>query len=98
MPVTVILQLNLKPEHVEEMLEGLKADLPDTRAFEGCLSVSVVRDQQDPAQISLVERWRERGDQEKYLGWRQETGTLEKTAGFLAAPINITYYDELPEV
>jgi quinol monooxygenase YgiN len=98
MAVTVVLELYVKPESADDVIAGLKADLPDTRAFEGNLNVDVVRNQDDPAHITLIERWSERGDQERYIAWRQETGVLEKTAQVLAAPLKVTYYDELTGV
>ncbi len=98
MAVTVILDLHFKPEDVDEVLAGFKVDLVDTRAFDGNLSVFTVRDQDDRGHVVLVERWEQRADQEKYIAWRSETGTLDKTAQRLTAPLAITYFDELAEV
>jgi quinol monooxygenase YgiN len=98
MPVTVILELHIKSEVVDDVITGLAADLPDTRAYQGNLSVAGVRDQADPGHITLVERWQERADQEAYIGWRQETGSMERTVAASSAPPTITYYDELQDV
>ena len=98
MAVTVILDLHFRPEDVDEILAGFKVDLVDTRAYEGNLSVLTLQDQDDPGHVTLVERWEHRSDQEKYIAWRSETGTLDKTAARLTAPLTITYFDELPEV
>ena len=76
MPVKVILELHMKSDTVDELLRKLAADLPDTRAYEGNLSVEVVRDQADPCHITLIERWRERADQEAYIAWRASTGSV----------------------
>ena len=98
MPVTVILELHMKAETVEDVLQGLAADLPDTRAYKGNLSVDVVRDQADPCHITLIERWQERADQEAYIAWRTSTGSMEQTIAASAAPPTITYYDEMQDV
>ncbi len=98
MPVTVILELYVKSEAVDEVVAGLAADLPDTRAYQGNLGVQVVRDQADPNHITLIERWQERADQERYIAWRQETGSMERTVAASSAPPTITYYDELQDV
>jgi quinol monooxygenase YgiN len=98
MAVTVILDLYVKPEAVEGVLAGLKADLPDTRAFAGNLKVDTCRDQDNPSHLTLVERWENRSDQEKYIAWRTESGTMEQTAQVVTQPITMTYFDEVAEV
>jgi heme oxygenase (mycobilin-producing) len=98
MAVIVILDLYVKPEAVDELIDRFKADLPDTRAFEGNLEVDTCRDQEDPSHISLIERWETRADQEKYIAWRVESGNMEKTASFITQPIKVTYFDELEDV
>jgi quinol monooxygenase YgiN len=98
MPVTVILELHIKPEAVDDVIAGLAADLPDTRAYQGNLSVEVGRDQADPGHITLVERWQKRADQETYIAWRTSTGSMERTIAASSAPPTITYYDELQDV
>lgn len=98
MAVTVVLELHVKPDVVDDVISGLKADLPDTRAYDGNVKVDVVRNQDDPGHITLIERWNRRGDQERYIAWREETGVLERTAQLLVSPLKVTYYDELMEV
>jgi quinol monooxygenase YgiN len=98
MPVTVILELRIKPEAVDDVLTGLAGDLPDTRAYKGNVSVDVVRDQADPCHVTLIERWEERADQEAYIAWRTSTGLMEQTIAVSSAPPTITYYDELQDV
>jgi quinol monooxygenase YgiN len=48
MSVTVILDMHLQPERIKDVLAALAESLPDTRAFDGCLSVVTVRKQEDP--------------------------------------------------
>jgi quinol monooxygenase YgiN len=98
MPITVVLELNLKADRVDAVLAGLKEILPDTRAFDGCLSVSVVRDADDRSHVALIERWAQRSDQERYFAWRQETGSLAAQADDAAGPPRVTYYEERPEI
>ncbi len=98
MPITVVLELNLKPDRVDDVLAGLKEILPDTRAFDGCLSVSVVRDADNRSHIALIERWEQRADQERYFAWRQETGALAAVADDSTGPPTVTYYEERPEI
>jgi len=98
MPITVVLELNLKPDRVDAVLGGLKEILPGTRAFDGCVSVSVVRDADDRSHVALIERWEQRSDQERYFAWRQETGALAGLAEDATGPPSVTYYEEHPDI
>jgi quinol monooxygenase YgiN len=98
MAVTVVLELHLKPEGVADTLSDLERQLPDTRAYDGCLSVETFVDQDDPCHVVLIERWREKADQERYLAWRAETGSLGATVERSVGPPTITFLDLRPEL
>jgi len=98
MPITVVLELNLKADRVDAVLAGLREILPDTRAFDGCVSVSVVRDADHQSHVALIERWEQRSDQERYFAWRQESGALDGLADDATGPPKLTYYEERPEI
>ena len=53
----------------------MKDALPDTRAYEGCLSVDTYIDESTNT-VHLIEDWESLDDQAKYLNWRIETGLL----------------------
>jgi quinol monooxygenase YgiN len=93
--VTVLADLHFKPEAAEEALKGLIDLLPDTRTFEGCRSVHVVRDQGDPSHVVLVEEWDSADDQRAYLAWRAETGALAGFAEVVTQPPVFTAFDQL---
>ena len=65
-----------------ELLEILSAALVDTRAFEGCESIEVYSDQENPDLIVLWEKWATRGNYDTYLAWRMETGLM-----YVLAPV-----------
>ena len=93
MAVTVLLELQVKEDQINTMLETMKAILPDTRAYDGCLGVDVVQNQDEPANIILIEKWESKPHYEKYLAWRTETGFIEKMGAVLSAPPSIRYFD-----
>jgi quinol monooxygenase YgiN len=98
MPVTVILDMHYKPERIKEVLASLAENLPDTRAFDGCLSVQTVRKQEDPGNVSLIERWESKEHQQRYLAWRASQAGDPRLAEATTAPITFTWYVEEPEV
>jgi quinol monooxygenase YgiN len=46
--ITVLAHLPFRPDAMDEGMKVLEEILPDTRAFEGCLSLTVHRDQDAP--------------------------------------------------
>jgi len=59
-----------------------RAVLDDTRAYDGCIKVDVYEDKSSST-ITLVEEWETLAHQQKYLGWRIETGIQEATKDIL---------------
>ena len=84
MAVTVTLAFPVNPERVEEFKSLLKQLLPDTRDYDGCQSVDVYQDQDDPGSIYLVEDWESKAHQQRHQTWRDETGIAETVGPFLA--------------
>jgi len=72
----VIVSFPAKAENLEELKESLRAALPDTRSFDGCLSVDTYVEKTTNT-IHLIEDWESLDHQAKYLNWRIETGLLD---------------------
>ena len=72
----VIVSFPAKEGMMEELKETMKAALPDTRAFEGCISVDTYIEDATNT-IHLIEDWETLDNQAAYLNWRIETGLLE---------------------
>ena len=93
MSVTVFLELNLKPENVDDLTSFMRDGLHYTRGFDGCNSISVQTNQDDPSNVVLVESWDAKEQSERYLGWRTERGDVEKMGAWLTGPPSIRYFD-----
>ena len=93
MSVALILEFEAKPEVGEQMGSSLKSALPDTRAFDGCISVDVLRNADNPNRWSLVERWESKAHHERYFQWRMETGFLEQMMAALVGEPKETWYE-----
>tara|TARA_B100000941_G_C28403460_1_gene499395 strand:- start:587 stop:892 length:306 start_codon:yes stop_codon:yes gene_type:complete len=72
----VIVSFPAKAENLEELKESMRAALPDTRSFDGCLSVDTYVEKSTNT-IHLIEDWESLDHQAKYLNWRIETGLLD---------------------
>jgi len=93
MSIHVTLELQAKPETIDDLTATLKAILPDTRAYKGCQNIIVTANQDNPLKLILIEKWDSRADQESYFAWRGERGDLAKLGELLASPPTTTYLD-----
>ena len=87
----VIVSFPAKAESLETLKEVMRRALPDTRSFDGCISVNTFIEESTNT-IHLIEDWETLNHQATYLNWRVETGLLEDLDPFLkggAAAINV---------
>jgi quinol monooxygenase YgiN len=92
MPVTVVLELKLKPESVPAARDVMHRALHDTRAFDGNLGVDVLVDEDDDAHWLIFERWDTVEHDEAYRSFRAGDGRLTELPALLAAPPVKTRY------
>jgi quinol monooxygenase YgiN len=92
MPITVILELRLKPEAVPAARDVMRRALKDTRAFDGNLGTEVFVDQDDEAHWIVNEVWESVEHDEAYRKFRAGEGRLTELPPLLAAPPVKTRY------
>ena len=95
MSVTVILDMQVKPDAVDKMKSNLKKMFPDTRAFDGCQSIDIYGNTEDPGNLVFYERWESRKHHESYMAWRREAGAMDQMATMLAGAPNIRYFERI---
>ena len=78
----VIVSFPAKVGSLETLKEAMRRALPDTRSFDGCLSVNTFIEESTNA-IHLIEDWESLNHQATYLNWRVETGLLDDLDSFL---------------
>ena len=93
MSVLVLVEFQVKPEHVDNVLNFVRTILPDTRGFDGCDGVTMQRNQDDANTMLFVEHWDSRQHYEKYVAWRTEKGDLDTLVGWIEGAPNIRYFD-----
>ena len=72
----VIVSFPAKAETLDDLKELLKAALPDTRNFSGCISVSTYLEESSNT-VHLIEDWETLDHQKEYLAWRVKTAVLD---------------------
>jgi quinol monooxygenase YgiN len=90
MPTTAILELQLKADSLETAHEVIHATLTGTRAFPGCLDVTVLIDSDDPAHVVIYENWESIEHDRAYRAWRATPEGASGLAPILAAPLKLT--------
>lgn len=92
MPVTVTLELRLKPDAVQAAREVMGRALKDTRAFAGNLQTDVLVDEDDEAHWLIYELWQTVEHDQAYRAFRAGEGKLTELPPLLAAPPVKTRY------
>jgi quinol monooxygenase YgiN len=95
MSVVVLLEIQGKPEALDEMKAFWKKNLPDTHAYDGCQGVDIYGNLDDTGNLGLYECWDSRQHYEKSFAWRTETGALNQLGSMVAAPPSIRYVERL---
>jgi heme oxygenase (mycobilin-producing) len=86
MPITSLLEVRLKPDSVDEGLAVLHSVLAETRAFDGCLGLTVIQDSADPAHLVAIEQWESLEKDAAYREWRAGDGAATELAPLLTGP------------
>ncbi len=76
MTCQVILEFSVKEDCMDNFQTWMREILPDTRGYDGCVSLSVTQNQDDVSAITIIEQWDSRQHYENYLQWRTDTGVL----------------------
>jgi heme oxygenase (mycobilin-producing) len=92
MAITTILDLRLKADSLENADKVIHATLADTRAFAGCLGVTVLVDTGDPAHVVLYEMWESIEQDQAYRAWRATPEGVSELGSILAARPTTTLF------
>jgi quinol monooxygenase YgiN len=95
MSTTVFTELLAQPGRGNEVAELLLKILGESLEHEGCESIRVIRDQDDPDHVAAITQWTERHHYTDYLQWRTDRGFTETFESMLTQPLVIHYFDEL---
>jgi quinol monooxygenase YgiN len=90
--ITSILDLQLKADSVESASGVIHATLTATRAFPGCLGVTVLVDSDDPAHVILFESWESIEHDRAYRAWRATAEGASELGSILAAAPKLSLF------
>jgi quinol monooxygenase YgiN len=90
--ITATLDLRIKADKLDTAFEVIHETLVATRAFPGCLYVSVLVDSADPAHVVLFETWESPEADNAYRQWRATPEGTSKLGSLLAAAPSLTLF------
>jgi quinol monooxygenase YgiN len=90
--VTAILDLQFKADSLETAHKVIHATLTDTRAFPGCLDVTVLVDSDNPGHVILYETWESIEHDRAYRAWRASAEGASDLGSILAAAPKLTLF------
>jgi quinol monooxygenase YgiN len=90
MATIAILDLRLKADSLETAHKVIHATLTDTRAFPGCLDVTVLVDSDDQDHVLIYETWESIEHDRAYRAWRATPEGASGLGSILAAPPKLT--------
>jgi quinol monooxygenase YgiN len=90
--LTATLELRLKADALDSAFEVIHATLTATRAFPGCLGVSVLVDSADPAHVLVLETWESPEADNAYRQWRATPEGASDLGSVIAAAPSLTLY------
>jgi quinol monooxygenase YgiN len=93
MSAVVVVEVMAQDGRADELKEFIHAILPDTRAFDGCLTVNLVHVMAELSTMLIHETWTSRQRYEKYFSRRQDTGVVDKLMSCLSGPPTLRFFD-----
>jgi quinol monooxygenase YgiN len=90
--LTAILDLRIKNDKLDSAFEVIHETLTATRAFPGCLHVSVLVDSADPAHVIVFETWESPEADNAYRKWRASEEGASDLGSILATAPGLTLY------
>lgn len=91
----VILNLRARPGSVARLAAWLTDNLPDTRGFEGCVSVQALQAPEDTNHLVVIGQWQSRDHWERYIRWREDRGDLAIVAALVDGEPSFTCFEVL---
>ena len=90
MSATVIVKFQARPDKVQALLDFLSS-LQPVVIEEGCKSISLLQDEDDPTLIFEVEKWSSADEHKKFIKKAAEAGGFKPLEDLLQGAFTINY-------
>lgn len=94
MTTMVCIEAALQPDRIQDAVDFLKLRFPETRDYPGCQGIHAYLND-DGKTMVFVEHWDAQADFEKYLAWRQESGSFAAFTEMVDGELEIRTFEQL---
>ena len=95
MSTMVVLESATDPAKLDGFMPFLEQNLPNVRGFDGCLSVSILHNQETNGFL-IYEEWKSEEHHKAYIDAITQSGVLQQLASFLTHAPSIKYFARQP--
>ena len=88
----VIARVKARPDKVNELLSLLSSLVEPTRKEPGCLSYTLLQNNQDPTDLTLVEEWKNNAALESHFATKHFKDAMTKVPNLVAAEPDVRRY------
>ncbi|MQY29342.1 putative quinol monooxygenase [Nocardia aurantia] len=96
-PIIAIVALRVKSGAAAAARDTLAKSIPDTRAFPGCLNVTLLADAADEHRITLIEEWASLEHDRAYRKWRAGEGAVPGMADLFEGIPQFSHHTRIGE-
>ena len=93
MPCYVMLEFTAKKGTGPAVMDALQRELPTTRSKDGCQSLELTVNQDNPDNMIIVMRWQSRDHYRAYRTWREANGDVSRFAEATESGLSTRFFD-----
>jgi quinol monooxygenase YgiN len=91
MSVGILVDIHLKPGGADKWTESLAERIPQTREKDGCESIYLGIDGDDPDHLMIVHRWASKEAYEAYVAWSMAQPGSAELMGYVDGEMKMTF-------
>lgn len=86
MACQALLEFGMKDGCHDKLKQTFKEIVADTRDFDGCITLHMIRDRANPSRIIITELWETQEHYEAYSKWHPDRGDMDIPGAMIESP------------
>jgi len=93
MTVLVVVEAKVDSDRIDDAIDFLADKFPETREYSGCQDITAYLNE-DGQSFMFIEHWDSREQFDKYMSWRQESGTFSVFLDMLVGEPSFRFFEK----